>query len=369
MQTLEGQGTVRAGPQVSLPFDDLARAITERMALVPGERVLVLGTHGRFEPLVQPLEAAIREAGGEVWGSWAARAGSGGGTEVTPFEGVLDGPIEKLMERLADVDVGVMLPGAEATDPAYAAMQRNLEELGGPRRTIHFHWAGAYDLENRLLQPDPVTDAVYVDALLNTDYPDLAAVQAAWIQRARRGQIRVTTPAGTDIRFRIRDRPVTRQDGDASAGRALSARNLIDREIELPAGAIRVAPIEETVGGVIVFPPMVFAGQVVEGLRMWFERGELSRFEARTGREAVEEELSDGGRAARSFRELALGFNPHLAVRWHTGRGERWIPYYGYGEGVVRLSLGDNTELGGAVSGGYVRWNFFTDATVELIPR
>ena len=33
---------------------------------------------------------------------------------------------------------------------------------------------------------------------------------------------------------------------------------------------------------------------------------------------------------------------------------------------MVRLSLGDNTELGGNVGGGYVRWNFFVDATVEV---
>ena len=43
-----------------------------------------------------------------------------------------------------------------------------------------------------------------------------------------------------------------------------------------------------------------------------------------------------------------------------------WIPYYGYGAGVVRLSLGDNSELGGNVGGGYVRWNFFTDTTVTI---
>ena len=34
--------------------------------------------------------------------------------------------------------------------------------------------------------------------------------------------------------------------------------------------------------------------------------------------------------------------------------------------GVVRLSLGDNSELGGTVGGGYVRWNFFTDLTVTV---
>jgi hypothetical protein len=62
------------------------------------------------------------------------------------------------------------------------------------------------------------------------------------------------------------------------------------------------------------------------------------------------------GASGRRFREFALGFNALLAVPDETP----WIPYYGYGAGVVRLSLGDNSELGGAVGGGYVRWNFFT---------
>ena len=70
-----------------------------------------------------------------------------------------------------------------------------------------------------------------------------------------------------------------------------------------------------------------------------------------------------GGEAARSFRELALGFNPALAVPAASAHAP-WIPYYGYGAGVVRLSLGDYSELGGKVTGGYVRWNLFTDATV-----
>jgi hypothetical protein len=66
------------------------------------------------------------------------------------------------------------------------------------------------------------------------------------------------------------------------------------------------------------------------------------------GKEAVEAELAQGGEAARSFREFALGCNPELAVP----DGAPWIPYYGYGAGVVRLSLGDNRELGGKVQGG-----------------
>ena len=78
--------------------------------------------------------------------------------------------------------------------------------------------------------------------------------------------------------------------------------------------------------------------------------------------EAVIAEMDAAGPAGRAFREFALGFNPLLAVP----EQQPWIPYYGYGAGVVRLSLGDNSELGGEVSGGYVRWNFFTDTTVTV---
>lgn len=247
-------------PADSLPWHDLAGLLVERMALLSGERVLLLGSHGRFDAIVDPLRRAVAEAGGVVAGAYTVRPPEAGGAGAGPWDGVLDGEMVELQRQLADVEVGVMLPGPSAGDAAYAALQRNLEELGGSRRTVHFHWQGAYGLDNLLREPDAIIDAAYVDALMNTDYAALAAAQAKWIDRARRGEIRVTTPEGTDIAFRIGDRPVTRQDGDASAARALRARSLIDREIELPAGAVRVAPIEESVSGVIAFPPMVWRG-------------------------------------------------------------------------------------------------------------
>lgn len=158
---------------------------------------------------------------------------------------------------------------------------------------------------------------------------------------------------------------MNRQDGDASAARAARGQVLIDREIELPAGVARVAPLEDTVEGTIAFPPSQWDGRPVEGLRLHFERGRVVRVEAATGHESVEAEMARAGEAGRRFREFALGFNPLLAVPDR----EPWIPYYGYGAGVVRLSLGDNSELGGAVGGGYVRWNFFTDLTVIVNGR
>ena len=138
------------------------------------------------------------------------------------------------------------------------------------------------------------------------------------------------------------------------------ARNLIDREIELPAGAVRVAPIEESVTGVVVFPDGMWGETIVKGLTLTFSEGVATEMAAAEGLEAVEAVIEEAGVVAKSFREFALGVNPKLAIPSQ----DPWIPYYGYGAGIVRLSLGDNTELGGNVGGGFVRWNFFTDATV-----
>ena len=96
---------------------------------------------------------------------------------------------------------------------------------------------------------------------------------------------------------------------------------------------------------------------------MRFDKGRVMSFEAARGAEAVAAELDAAGEAGSMCREFVLGRNPLLAI---PEKGEPWIPYYGYGAGVVRLSLGDNSELGGEVTGGYVRWNFFTDATVTV---
>jgi leucyl aminopeptidase (aminopeptidase T) len=122
------------------------------------------------------------------------------------------------------------------------------------------------------------------------------------------------------------------------------AKNLIDREVELPAGAIRVAPVEESVEGTIAFPDAHWNEMPAKGVVITFVKGKIWDVKAVENVEAVISEL-DSDSAARWFREFVLGFNPLLKVR---------------------LSLGDNTELGGKVMGHYVRWNFFMDATVKV---
>lgn len=346
---------------VALDHAALAEALLHRLDLQPGERILVVGTPGGFDPIIEDLRAGARAAGAEDLGAHAVEGVQPDAWRTAFTEALAGAAAEDLPALLADVDVGVMMPGATTTHAVYAAMQQVLRSGSG--RTVHFHWAGAYSMDGRLLDQTPAFDALYQDVLLRTDYAALAAAQGRFESAMRGGEVRVTTPAGTDLRFRIADRPVTRQDGDASAARARRARNLIDREVELPAGAIRVAPIEESVHGTIAFPPTFWNGSEVRGLTLTFESGRVSDASAESGIEAAVAEMDAAGAAGRAFREFALGFNPLLAV---PDGADPWIPYYGYGAGVVRLSLGDNTELGGAVGGGYVRWNFFTDATVTV---
>lgn len=354
-----------AGGEGGLEVAAISDVILERLALQPGERVLLVAAPGRFDPLVPLLREGVEEAGGVDLGAWSV-TGDVPESWATAFtDSIAPADEGSLVPLLRSVDAGLMLPGAGSQHPVYAGLQEVLRE--GLGRTVHFHWAGAYGLDNFEFPVDAREDSVYQRALMDTDHRALGRAQADFEEAMRDATVRVTDPRGTDLSFRIGDRPVNRQDGDASAARAARGEILIDREIELPAGAVRVAPLEETVNGRIAFPPTVWIGPGgeptnVEGLVLTFEDGRVVDATAGSGLEAAVGQMDAAGPAGRAFRELVLGFNPLLAIP----EEDPWIPYYGYGAGVVRLSLGDNSELGGNVGGGYVRWNFFTDATVTV---
>jgi leucyl aminopeptidase (aminopeptidase T) len=360
---------VLAQPRLSFDYSAMAKRIVQQLALEPGERVVSIAHPGTFAALIPFIRYEVMRAGGIDLGvvdvleepvpeSFDTAVLQKGAREARAHY--------KMMFR--EVDAAVMMPGANTSHPAYLAMQDwlkdDLVERRG-RRTIHFHWVeggSAYPIAGQPLPPRFEIDALYQRALLHTDYKALGEAQRRFAAALKAGEVHLTSPAGTNLRFRAGDRPVNFQDGNASRARAGNGVVLIDKEIELPAGAIRIAPIEESVEGIVAFPPSQWDGRPVEGLKLRFARGRVAEIAAASGRDAVDAEMQKAGDAGRAFREFALGFNPLLAVPDRSP----WIPYYGYGAGVVRLSLGDNTELGGKVGGGYVRWNFFTDVTVTV---
>src|SRR5262245_52924720 len=240
-------------PRLTLDYPAIARRLVAQLALKPGERVMAIAHPGVFEDLQPYIRYEWMRAGGTDLGvvevlrePWPEAFDT-----AALVKGARDARAHyKTMFR--DVDAAIMMPGATTAHPAYLAMQDwlkdDLTERRG-RRTIHFHWVengSAYELPGQPLPPRFAIDAFYQRALLETDYQAVSGGQGALVESLRGGEVRLTSPRGTDLRFRVGDRPFNLQDGDASRARAARGRVLVDKEIELPAGVVRVAPLEES---------------------------------------------------------------------------------------------------------------------------
>jgi hypothetical protein len=330
-----------------LPYEAMAKRAVATMKPASGERVLI-----RVDPQTMPaFEPAMRRAFEHA----GARVQTISGREVPDFE-----------KRLADTDIYVWMPGGSAiTSPDQSTALRQWVDQGGARRELHFHWSdGTLRFDQSPAPQTQQMDRMYADAL-EIDYAALDRAQETAIALLRSGDVRVTTPQGTDIRFRTGTRPFNKQNGDGSAARMRTAAIRIDRHVELPAGIIRVAPLETTVNGVMVIPAMrIGPGDPARNVRLHFTEGKVVKIEAGSRTADVEKALKVQPALAH-FRELGIGMNPALALE----PGATVVPYYAYGAGLVRLSLGNNEELGGGVRGDGVMWNFFPDATITVGSR
>ncbi|PYR90250.1 MAG: hypothetical protein DMG19_06045 [Acidobacteria bacterium] len=334
-------------------YDKSARRIADALKLAPGERVLLKLDTRLFTPLVPPLQNLIRASGAHVSGVILAED-----TQVSSDE-----ELDSLRRLFANADVFIWLP--EHHQENRPALRRALNEWldEGRGRAVHFHWhSGSYPIGLRELPPRDFIDRIYL-AALDVSPIDIDAQHRRAIALLRSGPVRVTTPEGTDISFEVGNRPFCSQIGDASRARMESARTRIDRDIELPGGVLRVAPIETSANGSVflqVWRPLITEGR---NLTLYFANGHVAV--QGVNADKIDQELTAAGGDARMFREFALGFNPALQVLPEAP----FIAYYGYGAGVVRLSLGDNEEMGGANRGGGVFWNFIHNATVTVDDR
>lgn len=94
---------------------------------------------------------------------------------------------------------------------------------------------------------------MFLDAI-DIDYTKLKAQQEELERLLRNAEVRITTPEGTDLWFRTGERPVQRNDGDASAARRAGAQVLAQRITSLPAGSFARTGIETSARGKIRSP-------------------------------------------------------------------------------------------------------------------
>ena len=233
---------------------------------------------------------------------------------------------------------------------------RPLEHLveGTNARGLHFHWVQGLGRLSQA-QVDELS-RLYADAL-DIDYPALSAHQDRMIRQLRGQRLRITTPLGTDLQMVVSAQSwIHKNDGRMDRARAAQARSVRDRQMELPAGALRFIPDVQSVGGRLV----VARWGGGEDVRFDFSNGRITTVSARAGEERVVEawarETGDKDRVA----ELVIGMNPRLPASGPGGRP----PYYGYGAGVLRVALGDNWESGGSNRSSMEAWFYITDATI-----
>ena len=240
-----------------------------------------------------------------------------------------------------------------------------------PGRSVHFHWF--HDPAN----PDPdhasnkALDLVYQDAILNLDYAALARRMRDLAARMAERELRITAPAGTDLRLRTGAR-FHLNDGDASRAKAASARSPRDREEEIPCGALRTIPLLDSVGGIIAlrngfgYPTMGYGLDVDSwldhgGLRFHFEGGRIRRVETDGDQAALDRAWQSETGDKDRLGEFVLGCNPRL----RRVEGLAFPPYHGFGDAVLRLTIGENIESGGQNRASLHRWLMFLDADIR----
>jgi len=218
------------------------------------------------------------------------------------------------------------------------------ERLVGASRArgIHFHWIAAP--EGRSAEEIRTLSRMYEHAVLDTDYVMLSKEQDRLITLIRGQDLQITSPEGTDLRMHVpRQAWFHKDDGDMSPARARQAKSVRDREMEIPVGALRFVPDVGSVEGRLVLKQVPTRDGMAEGVTIQFERGRVVRVRAEKNEAGFRTECESVGGDIDKVGEIVLGTNPLLVASMPSGE----LPYFGYGAGYLRVSLGDNWESGG----------------------
>lgn len=313
----------------------MARLIVDRWQIQPGERAVLFWERTADRGAAAAIRTAIQARGGVVAGS------------IDTADPRDDAAWAK---TFANADVAIWLPGNARFDdrPFEHLVEKN------PRvRSIHFHW---------FLPPDAArhdaVDAMYV-AAIETPPATLLKVQES-LEKALRGQtVHITTPLGTDLTLDVpREARFHRNTGDASPAKVKDARSVRDREEELPASVLRTTDLRAASGTLVGY-----AGFSTEGpiLAATFKDGRVTALESRRGAEAIVKRWNEATGDKALPAELVISTNPALPAVMEGG----FMPYYGYGAGIVRVAIGDNWESGGSNRSPQGEMLFFMDkATV-----
>lgn len=147
------------------------------------------------------------------------------------------------------------------------------------------------------------------------------------------GQVVITNPNGTELKFKLIAKPGLIGDGTTEEGSLA--------EVRLPAGELVTLVAPGTAEGRIVVDRMIWRGREVIGLSATFRAGRLTSLNARGGGEYVRKEYEAAGPGRDQLAAVVIGLNPDLKPP--SGVKIDWtIP-----RGVVSVRIGADAWAGG----------------------
>jgi leucyl aminopeptidase (aminopeptidase T) len=185
-------------------------------------------------------------------------------------------------------------------------------------------------------------------------------------ERARRlakmisgeGAVHITTPHGTDFRFRLDQRPV-----DVGYGLADDEMVREGRVVFVPAGGVEASADEESGEGIIVFdaPILSLVKGRIERLELRVKNGRIRHHSAGSNSPAFGRWLKEGGGDVDRFGFFGFGLNPRL--KHGFTQDDKVL-------GGVTVGFGDNSDKAGknrAYGRGF--WASMTRAKVTIDNR
>ena len=196
---------------------------------------------------------------------------------------------------------------------------------------------------------------------VSVDYSDVQkrgeTVKAAL---AAGDEVHVTNPNGTDLKLRIKGRPVLVSDGILSDAERKAGG--VAASVYLPAGEVYTTPVAGSAEGKIVQTRGYFRGKPIDNLTMTVSGGKVMTMTGTGAGWAAYKATYDAVADPRKdvFGFIDLGINPNVKLPAKSSVGT-WVP-----AGAVTLGAGNNSWAGGDNTGPWASSLFLPGSTVTL---
>lgn len=366
------------GMGVQLPRIDavrIAKRVVEMLKPTAGERAILVHDPTYYPELTQLIYTELSGAGVHpiVALTFEPPETTGAGV-ANPIEAarVLATDPARAKKREAEV-VAMLLPMFERADIFFWLPARNSwpdlrwERLVGATRArgIHFHWISAPDSRNseELQMLTRSTNVLFSTLItrcfrknkINSSTHCKARTYVSRFRKARTCECECRT-----AQYFTRTMAICHS----------SARGRLDQSgtgrWKFPSGHFASSQIPSLLKGGCTSSCPTRHG-IAEGVSIQFEQGRAVRIAARKNEAGFRAEWDGVGGDIDKVGEIVIGTNPLLIGTPPSGE----LPYFGYGAGYLRVSLGENWESGGTNRSPLSRplWFLLEQATLETGSR